>query len=84
VRVVRDECRDCLVVPAASVVKDEDGADVIAVVADGRATQRAVRTGIREGDLVVVAGEGLAPGMEVVTEGAYGLPKETAVRVVAE
>jgi hypothetical protein len=41
-----------------------------------------VKTGLRDGTLVEIEGEGLREGQSVVTAGAYGLPKETKVRVV--
>ena len=40
------------------------------------------RLGRRDGDLVEVQGEGLTEGMTVGTEGAYGLPEESQIRVI--
>jgi hypothetical protein len=37
---------------------------------------------LRDGGLVEIEGDGLQAGMTVVTEGAYGLPKETKIRVL--
>jgi membrane fusion protein, multidrug efflux system len=81
-RISSEEHKDRLVVPAASVVKDPDEGAVISIVAGDRATRKAVKTGLREGDLVEIQGEGLSEGQTVVTVGAYGLPKETKVRVL--
>lgn len=81
VRIVSDERRDRLTVPVGSVVKTADG-PVIAVVEGDRAIQRPVKVGLRDGDLVEVSGDGLTPGTPVVTKGAYGLPKETKIRVL--
>ncbi len=81
-RIFSEERKDRLAVPAASVVKDGEGGAVIAIVEDGKATQKPVKTGLREGSLVEVEGEGLSEGQTVVTVGAYGLPKETKVRVL--
>ena len=81
VRIVTEERADLLAVPIASVVKDAAEGDTVAVIKDGKATRRAVKTGLRDKGLVEVSGEGLAEGMTVVTAGAYGLPKETKVRV---
>jgi multidrug efflux pump subunit AcrA (membrane-fusion protein) len=64
------------------VVKDADGGTVIAVVEGGKATQKPVKAGLRDGGLVEIEGEGLSEGQTVVTVGAYGLPKETKVRVL--
>jgi membrane fusion protein (multidrug efflux system) len=81
-RIVTDVHEDRLAVPAESVVKNEQGADVIAIVQGDTATQVPVQTGLRDGDLVEVHGEGLQAGMTVVTEGAYALPEVTRVRIL--
>jgi membrane fusion protein (multidrug efflux system) len=81
VRIVVEERPQQLAVPAESVVQVE-GTSVIAVVAGDHARQTPVTVGLRDGELVEIAGEGLHEGMMVVTEGAYGLPKETRVRVL--
>jgi membrane fusion protein, multidrug efflux system len=81
-RIVTAEHKERLVVPVESVVKDREGATVIALVRDGRALHKAVETGMRDGDLIEIRAEGLTAGMSIVTEGAYGLPKETKVRVL--
>lgn len=69
-----------LAVPIASVVMLNKKAN-IALVEGDQAKQREVITGLRDGNLVEVSGEGLQEGMSVVTEGAYGLPPETRIRV---
>ena len=38
--------------------------------------------GLPDGTLVEIEGDGLSEGQSVVTVGAYGLPKETKVRVL--
>jgi membrane fusion protein, multidrug efflux system len=43
--------------------------------------QTAVKTGVRDGDLIEVEGQGLKEGTTIVTVGAYGLPKETKVNI---
>lgn len=82
VRIVSEERAGRLAVPIESVVTDDEGHNVIAVVEGDKASQKPVKTGIREGDLVEVEGAGLKEGDTVVTVGAYGLPKETKVRVL--
>lgn len=82
VRIVSDERADRLAVPVESVVTDVEGHSVIAVVDGDKATQKSVKTGVRDGGLVEIEGEGLKEGDAVVTVGAYGLPKETKVRVL--
>ena len=81
-RIVIAEHKDRLVVPIESVVKDEEGVTVIAIVRNDTAVQKPVKTGLRDGDMVEVEADGLQSGMTVVTEGAYGLPKETRLRVL--
>jgi RND family efflux transporter MFP subunit len=84
VRIVTDEHAGCLAVPIESVVSDIDGHKVIALVQGDKATQRPVNEGIRDGGLVEVAADGLKEGDTVVTLGAYGLPKETKVKIVSQ
>ena len=83
-RIVSEEHKDCLAVPVESVVKDEEGGTVIAIVENDRATQKSVKAGLRDSGLVEVRADHLQAGMTVVTVGAYGLPKETKIRVVAK
>jgi len=82
VRILSEERADRLAVPRGSIVTDEEGHTVVAIVEGDKAKQVPVKTGLRDGALVEVEGEGLKEGALVVTEGAYGLPKETKVRVL--
>ena len=82
-RIITEEHKDSLAVPLESVVKNEQGSNVIAVVQGDKAVQKTIKAGLRDGNLVEVEGEGLKEGDTVVTVGAYGLPKETKVRVMA-
>jgi len=83
-RIVTEEHKDSLAVPLKSVVKNEEGSNVVAVVQGDKAVQKIIKAGLRDGKLVEVEGEGLKEGDVVVTVGAYGLPKETKVRVLTE
>lgn len=83
VRIVVEERADRLAVPKESVIRGEDGA-AIAVVTGESAAQKAVRVGLKEGGFVEVQGEGVVEGATIVTAGAYGLPKETKIRVIGE
>jgi membrane fusion protein (multidrug efflux system) len=83
-RIVTRDRKDCLAVPAESVVRDEDGHSVIAVVNGDKATLKPVKTGVRDGGLVEIEAVGIQPGLTIVTSGAYGLPKETKIRVVSK
>ena len=73
---------NCLAAPAASVVTDESGKSVIALVHGDEAEQAPVTTGLREDGWVEVSGAGLKEGASVVTVGAYGLSEKTKIQVV--
>ena len=83
VRIVTAEHRGQLAAPLESVVKAE-GAEVLYVVTGDKAVQTPVQTGLRDGGLVEIAAAGLKAGDTVVTSGAYGLPKETRIRVAGQ
>jgi membrane fusion protein (multidrug efflux system) len=79
-RIVTEELTGRLVVPRDSVVKADD-AEVIYVVEGNKAVQMPVKTGLRDGGVIEVAAEGLKEGDTIVTVGAYGLPKETKIKI---
>ena len=83
IRIVVDERRDRLTVPVESIVT-QDGVTTISIVDGDKATRHPVKTGLRDGELVEVEGEGLKAGMTVVTVGAYGLPQESRIKVIAQ
>ncbi|MGA9042336.1 MAG: efflux RND transporter periplasmic adaptor subunit, partial [Terriglobales bacterium] len=74
---------NCLAAPDESVVTDENGKSVIALVKNGEATQMPVQTGLRENGLVEIVAPELKAGDIVVTVGAYGLPKKTKISVLS-
>jgi len=55
---------------------------VMAVGDDGRAHQKPVKVGVRQGEDIQIS-EGLNAGEKVVTAGAFGLPDKTKVKVEA-
>lgn len=81
-RIVTAVHTNCLAAPAESVVMDENGNSVIALVVGDEATQMPVQTGLRENGWVEIEGTGLKEGDSVATVGAYGLPEKTKIRVV--
>jgi membrane fusion protein (multidrug efflux system) len=81
-RIAVEERADALAVPVESVVAGPDGGRAVAVVEGGKATLRPVEVGLRDRGLVEIRGAGIAEGTTVAVAGAYGLPKETKVRVV--
>jgi membrane fusion protein (multidrug efflux system) len=80
-RIVTAIHTNCLAAPAESVVTDENGNSVIAVVKDDEATQMTVQTGLRENGLVEISAPELKAGDTVVTVGAYGLPEKTKITI---
>jgi RND family efflux transporter MFP subunit len=75
---------DALVIPAVAVLTAQDGSTSVMIVgSDGRAHQKSVRVGIRQGDQVQIA-DGVHAGDQVVASGAYGLPDNTKVKLEAQ
>src|ERR1700680_92172 len=75
--------KDALVVPASSVITTPEGATAVMLAgADGRAHQKAVKLGIRNGDDVQIV-DGVAESDKVVSSGAYGLPDKTKIKIEA-
>jgi multidrug efflux pump subunit AcrA (membrane-fusion protein) len=73
--------KDALVVPAAALLNAKgDAAQVLVVDSQSQAMSRDVKTGISTGQQVQIV-SGLKPGEMVVTEGAYGLPDKTKVKI---
>ncbi len=72
---------DALVVPVSSLVTAPDGTTTVMVAGpDGRAHQKAVKLGIRNGDDVQIV-DGVAANDKVVSNGAYGLPDNTKITI---
>jgi HlyD family secretion protein len=75
--------KDAIIVPATAVLTGQDGATTVMVVGDdGRAHQKPVKVGVRQGEEIQIS-EGLNAGEKVVTAGAFGLPDKTKVKVEA-
>ncbi len=74
---------DAVVIPASALLTGEGGATSVMVVGnDGKAHKQEVEVGIRQANEVQIT-KGLQAGEHVVTAGAYGLPDNTKVRVIA-
>jgi HlyD family secretion protein len=78
VSVIARSIPDALTIPAAALLTDQGGATSVMVAVDGRAHQRAVKIGIRDGDRVQIT-DGLQVGERVVGTGAYGLPDNSKI-----
>lgn len=73
--------KDALVIPVSSVTTSSDGTNTVMQAGpDGRAHQKAVKLGIRNGDDVQVV-EGLGENDKIVSNGAYGLPDKTKIKI---
>jgi HlyD family secretion protein len=73
VSIVVETISDATVVPAISLLTASDGTTSVMVIgSDGRAHQKKVDVGIRQGDEMQIK-QGIEPGEKVVTTGAYGL-----------
>ena len=83
-RIIYIEHKDCLVVPEESLVTNEQGQTVIAVVEDDKAVQKEVHTKLHQNGLVEIESEGIHEGMQIVTTGAYGLLPETKIKIISE
>jgi len=71
---------DSLVVPVSALLKAPDASTSVMIVEDGKALQRPVDTGIRDGDLVQIT-KGLNANDTVIVRGSYGLPDKTKVKI---
>ena len=75
--------KDALVIPVNSVITATDGTTTVMLAgADGRAHQKAVKLGIRNGDKVQIV-DGVTSNDKVVVAGAYGLPDNTKIKIEA-
>lgn len=81
-RIVTAVHTNCLAAPEESVVQNESGQNVIALVKGDEATQVPIQTGFRENGWGEITGADLKEGDAVATVGAYGLPEKTKVVVV--
>ncbi|HTS12231.1 MAG TPA: efflux RND transporter periplasmic adaptor subunit [Candidatus Limnocylindrales bacterium] len=83
VSIVSSTIKNALVIPADAIFTAADRTtSVMLIGSDGVAHQTAVKVGVRDGpDVQILAG--LAAGQQVVTQGAYGLPDKTKVKISA-
>ena len=81
-RIEVEQHKDVLVVPKEAVVQNDNGDNVIGIVDKEQATHKMVRAGIREGNLVEIAADGLKEGDTVVAAGLHGMPQATKIKIV--
>ncbi len=81
VSITAEVVHDALAIPAVSLVNvNGDSAQVMVINSEGAAEARDVKIGIQTPEQVQIV-SGLKPGEQVVTQGAYGLPDKTKVKV---
>jgi membrane fusion protein, multidrug efflux system len=82
VNIVYDRRPDTLQLPRTALI-DADGEKSVYIVANGKAEQRKVRTGLENGGYVEVL-EGLAGNENIVVVGQAGLKSGTPVKIVGD
>jgi RND family efflux transporter MFP subunit len=83
VSITAQTVKDALVVPASSILTAPDGSTTVMLAgSDNVAHQKAVKLGICNGDDVQIV-EGVSENDKVVSNGAYGLPDKTKIKIEA-
>jgi multidrug efflux pump subunit AcrA (membrane-fusion protein) len=73
--------KDALVVPAASVFKNSDGADYVLLAgSDAKAHQKVVQLGVRNKEFTQIAA-GINTGDQVIISGGYAVPDGTQIKI---
>jgi hypothetical protein len=75
--------KDAVVVPAAAVFKNSDGADYVLLAgADKKAHVKTVQLGVRTKDLAQIV-SGVSANDPIITTGGYALPDGTQINIEA-
>ena len=83
VSVTAKTVKDAVVVPAAAVFKNADGADYVLLAgSDQHAHQKTVQVGVRNGELAQIV-SGINAGDPVITTGGYAVPDKTQIKIEA-
>ena len=82
VNIVYERRQEALQLPRTSIL-DADGQQSVFIVANGKAEQRAIKTGLSNGGWIEVLG-GLKGTEQVVTVGQAGLKTGTLVKIVGD
>lgn len=81
VAITAQTVHDALVIPSVALLNASGNkAQVMVIDPQSKAHSRDVETGIQSADSVQII-SGLKPGEQVVTQGAYGLPDKTKVKI---
>ncbi|HUN87464.1 MAG TPA: efflux RND transporter periplasmic adaptor subunit [Terriglobales bacterium] len=80
--IVAKTVKDSLTVPASALLTAPDGTTTVMLAGnDGKGHLQPVEAGVREKDEVQIT-KGLTQGQTVITQGAYGLPDNTDIKVL--
>lgn len=81
VSLIAKTIKDALVVPAAAVFKNAEGADFVMLSgSDDKAHLKTVKVGIRSASVAQIV-DGVKGGDKVISSGGYALPDGTAIKV---
>jgi membrane fusion protein (multidrug efflux system) len=80
IRLIVESVDDAVTVPVQAVIVTPAGAQVAFIVADGKAAQRKVQTGIEESGRVQIL-SGLEPGEKVIVAGQEKLKDGAEIRL---
>ncbi len=75
VAIVAETVKDAVVIPSAALLTAPDGSTSVIIADGGKAVQKAVKAGIKDGEDVQIS-EGLTGDEKVVTVGAFELSRE--------
>ncbi|MBV8818177.1 MAG: efflux RND transporter periplasmic adaptor subunit [Acidobacteriaceae bacterium] len=83
VTIIAETIRDTVLVPAGAILNSDEGGEKVMVAgADGRAQERKINVGVRQGDRVQIL-SGVQEGEQVITTGGLGLEDKAKVKVQA-
>lgn len=82
--IIIQEKPQCLAVPREAIHTDHKGNSTLSIVSNGTSKQISVKTGLRDGQLIEVEGEGINEGVTVITTGSYALPDQTKIHSSAK
>ena len=80
-RILVEERAERLAAPIAGILKKQGG-NMLAVVHGDSAKLISIKSGLQDGELIEIEANGLNAGDTIVTEGIYGIPAETRIRVL--
>jgi multidrug efflux pump subunit AcrA (membrane-fusion protein) len=80
VTIIAETIQDTMIVPASAILNHDEGGEKVMVVVDGKALERKVSVGVRQGDRVQLV-SGVQEGDKVITSGGLGLEDKAKVKI---